>query len=247
MKQIIVITNDKTKYVKDFPERKYFVIWCEFSVEQLQAVREKSNLIVLCMDHEKTDDLKRMGLYLRDLCIEDEKVLYMYGNKEDVDLVKSLVPSLFVEKTLYSFAEFTQIIDEIEKSGVATENGKPVFLIIDEDRDFVEKLRVYLDPFYRVFVSKIDLEEIKKLLFMADTVLISSEGKMRFIEFMELSQILVAKKKVSGFRYYYMAKSGEDQNRINAGYGRNTIAFSKDMEVSRIADYFIKHISGSQG
>ena len=111
MKQIIIVTNHKDRYQKDIPENSLYVTWCDFSVDALLAVRDRSNIIFLLMDHEKYDDLNNMALYLRDLCLEMEKYVYMYGNKEDVDTMKSKIPAIFIKKTMYSFSHFDLLMD----------------------------------------------------------------------------------------------------------------------------------------
>ena len=241
MKQIIVLANDRSKYEKALSFRDLYVTWCPFSVEELIRIRERSNVILICMDHEKYNDLNRMGLYLRDMCIEDEKSLYLYGNKDDVNTIASLVPSLFIKKTLYSFAGIEKIVNDIVAGEVIRENGKPIFLMIDDDREYVEKLRVYLDPFYQVFVSRFDHEEIENLIMMADRVLISVNGNMRLLDFIQLYQTLLSKKKVPGFTYYHIADTDWEKAIVDRGSGQNNMAFSKETDVQKVADYLIKH------
>ena len=239
MKQIIVVTNHKDRFEKEFAGSDFMVTWCELAVESLLPVRGRSNILFVCLDHEKHDDLVKIGLYLRDICIEDEKILYLYGNKADVDEVASYVPSLFIQKSLYSFADFVQIRDELAKNTAQSDKGKPVFLIIDDDTDYVEKLRVYLDNDYKVLVSRFEIREIASLIHAADIVLISMDGKLALHDFMGLFHMLVVKKKKSSFKYYYMSATNSERAELNAGSDSTSISFSKEMDVERVAKYFI--------
>ncbi|MCR5687431.1 MAG: hypothetical protein K6G58_05365 [Lachnospiraceae bacterium] len=238
MKQIIIVTNQKDRYEREIPEDLY-VTWCEFSVSALIKIRNRSNLIFLLMDHEKHDALDEMAIYLRDLCIEDEKYIYMYGNKEDVDTMRSKIPSLFIKKSMYSFSHFDILTDIIIQEEVIAENGRPVFLLIDNDSEYGEKLRVFLDPYFRVVVCRFDTAEIYKLVMMADIVLISLAGTMRLYDFMELFRIIAAKSKTQGFHYYYITDTDLERNARNSGSDKSSIAFSKEMDVERTAKYFI--------
>lgn len=242
MKQIIVVTNHRDKFEKEFAGGDFAVTWSALTVEALLAVRGRSNILFVCLDHEKHDDLVKIGLYLRDICIEDEKILYLYGNKADVDEVASYVPSLFIQKSLYSFADFVQIRDELAKNTALLDKDKPVFLIIDDDTDYVEKLRVYLDSSYKVLVSRFEIREIASLIHSADTVLISMDGKLALSDFMGLFRLLVVKKKKPSFKYYYMSATDRERAMLNSATESTSISFSKEMDVERVARYFIDMI-----
>ncbi len=242
MKQIIIVTNHKDRYQKDIPESSLYVTWCDFSVDALLAVRDRSNIIFLLMDHEKYDDLNNMALYLRDLCLEMEKYVYMYGNKEDVDTMKSKIPAIFIKKTMYSFSHFDLLMDLIVQEEVIAENGKPVFLLVDDDTEYSEKLRVHLDQHFRVMISRFDPEEIYKLILTADYVMISMSGSLRLYELMKLFRIIAAKSKSPGFHYYYLTDTDNERNTSNSGSDVSSISFSKEMEIERIARYFISRV-----
>ncbi len=239
MKQIIVVTNHKDRFEKEFAGSDFLVTWSALTVESLLPVRGRSNILFVCLDHEKHDDLVKIGLYLRDICIEDEKILYLYGNKADVDEVASYVPSLFIQKSLYSFADFVQIRDELAKNTALLDKDKPVFLIIDDDTDYVEKLRVYLDNDYKVLVSRFEIREIAALIHSADIVLISMDGKLALRDFMGLFRLLVVKKKKPSFKYYYMSSTDRERAMLNSATESTSISFSKEMDVDRVAKYFI--------
>lgn len=238
MKQIIVVTNHQDKFEKEFAGTDIMITWSALSPEALLAVRGRSNILFVCLDHENHDDLVKIGLFLRDICIEDEKILYLYGNKSDVDEVSSYVPSLFIQKSLYSFADFVQIRDDLVRDRNESDTGKPVFLIIDDDTDYVEKLRVYLDNDFKVLVSRFEIREIASLIHSADIVLISMDGKLALHDFMGLFQMLAARKKKSSFKYYYMSASDAQRAELNSGSESTSISFSKEMDVDRVAKYF---------
>ncbi len=237
MKQIIVVTNDREKYEKEFPEKEFYITWCLLSVQELIQIRAKSNLILLCLDHEDVSTLNKMGLYLRDICIEDEKMLYVYGNKEDVDTMTTLVPSMFVKKAMYSFVRFPRILDEMVVNEVKAENSKPFCVIIDEDMEYVERLRVHLDSFFRVAVCRFNTKEINDLVLPADIILVSVEGKMKLSEFMGMFQILLAKKKAQKVNFYYLTPTNGERDIINMRQQNSSISISKQADPADVARF----------
>ncbi|MBR6329025.1 MAG: hypothetical protein IKR68_05195 [Lachnospiraceae bacterium] len=243
MKQIIVVTNHREKIEKEFPKTGLQITWSTLSIEDLITKRDRSNVIFVYLNNDDFDDLNKMGLYLRDMCIEDEKIIYLYGNKADVNVMQTLIPSLYIKSAMYSFSHFNLMVEDIVRKEVFDSAGKPRFLILDDDIDYVEKLRIYLDPHFTVYVSRFDVNEIGPLILRSDIAMISMEGTLKLSEFMGLFSMLLARKKNARFKFYYLTATNTTRNSANSGSENNSISFSKEMEPYRIANYFIKHIN----
>ena len=240
MKQIIVVTDHKERFESEFMSTDLIVTWCSLSVESLLKERGRSNIIFVCMDHDDKDTLKKLGLYLRDICIEDEKILYLYGNMEDVDTIRPLIPKLFVANASYSFVDLSRLIEELQDDFAKNEKDKPVFLIIDDDVEYAEKLRVYLDPYYRFFLCRFNPEDIAKMASVADVMVLCLDGSMKLVDFMELFRLIASKKKNNkDFKYYYLAGDNKNRAMMNAESEKTAISFSKEMGIDRIAKFLI--------
>ena len=234
MKQIIVVTDHRDRFEGKLPAEDFYVVWCGFSVEELLKVRHNSNLILLCMDNEDHNALEKMGLYLRDACIEEEKMLYLYGNKEDVQTVASLVPAMFIKDKVYLFGDFNKFVEKLIKEEVEAEYGRPRCVIVDEDSEYVEQLRLQLEGFYRVYVCGYDVEAISKLVPDATLTLLCVDGSMKLSETMWLFRLLIAKRKTSKFRYFLMKSSNGEKEYDQMGSEESKITFYKDMDVERV-------------
>ena len=132
-------------------------------------------------------------------------------------------------------------MEELIKNNVNPERKKPRFHILDDDSAYVEKLRPYLDPYFQVFVSRFEIEEIAALIYSSDIVLISMDATFKLREFMGFFKAMMMKKKRSTlFHFFYLASTDPERNRMNAGSEDGGMAFSKEMDVARVADYFVK-------
>ena len=240
MKQIIIVTNHKEQFENKIPAEDFLVTWCAFTVEDLLKVRDKSNLILLCMDHEDRSMLDRMGLYLRDACIEDEKMLYIYGNKDDVDTITSSVPSMSIKRSVYAFEDFARFTAELVKNEVEAEYGKPCCLIVDDDSEYVGHLRLHLDAFFRVVVCKLEPADICTLIKDADVALIGADGKLKLSETMGLFRILFTKKKTSNFRYFFLTSPDSADDILKMGDEESKISISKQLEMDKVAKVLVK-------
>ena len=246
MDQIIVIAGDKSKYEAEFKKNGFYVTWSSFELEEVIKIRDRSNIILVCAVDEDYETLKKLGFYLRDICIEEEKTLYLYGRKEKVDIIKDLVPSLYIKKVVLYHVAFSTIPGEILKQELMPDRNKPTFLIIDNDTEYVGKLRLYLEPYFQILVSRFDFEEAGMLMLKSDIVLISMEATFKLREFMGFFKAMMMKKRSPLFHFFYLASTDAERNRMNAGSENESISFSKEMDVDRVANYFVKSF-GKEG
>ncbi len=240
MNQIIVVTSDKNKYESSFKKKDFYVTWSSFDLKEIIKIRDRSNTILVCAADEDYDTLKKLGLYLRDICIEEEKTLYLYGKKEKVEIIKNLVPSLYINKVILYHVAFSSIPDEILKQRFIPDRSKPTFLIIDNDTEYVEKFRLHLEPYFRIFVSRFDFEEAGILMLRSDIVLISMDAAFTLREFMGFFKAMMVKKRHPYFHFFYLASTNSETYKLNAGSENESIAFSKEMDVSRVTNYFVE-------
>ncbi len=239
MDQIIVVAGDKSKYEGILKKNGFYVTWSSFELKDVIKVRDRSNAILVCTVDEDYETLKKLGFYLRDLCIEEEKSLYLYGKKEKVDIIRDLVPSLYIKKVILYHLAFS-MLPEIIKQEFKPDRNKLTFLIIDNDTEYVGKLRLYLEPYFQILVSRFDYEEAGMLMLKSDIVLISMDATFKLREFMGFFKAMMMKKRSPLFRFFYLASTDSERNRMNAGSEDEGMAFSKEMDVARVADYFVK-------
>ncbi|MCR5672889.1 MAG: hypothetical protein K6F87_04140 [Lachnospiraceae bacterium] len=239
MKQIIVVTNAKEQYGKDFVRKDLHVTWCTTDTTELIKLRGRSSAVFVCTDHEERPKLEKLGMYLRDLCIEDEKTVYLYGNMEDVNLLASLIPSLYIRNKAYSFSPLERFVSELEHDDPESEVEKPCLLVIDEDSEYTERLRLHLDPSFRILVSTFDPDEIDKFMELANVTLISTDAKLKLFDIMRLVRKLLERRQNPGFKYYFIAPTNEARNVINSESEKNGITLSKEMDPARVAGFIV--------
>ncbi len=241
MKQIIIATNDRERIERQLSGRDLHVTWCPMTIEGIQEVRDRSNLMFLVAKDEDEDELKRIGLYLRDLCIEYEKILYIYGNRRSVDILRARIPALYVRKSGYTIKEpFSLLLDDVAAMEQDESVDLPALLILDDKTEFIEKLRLYLEPYFRIYVSHYDPQELGILVLRSNVVLMGTDRLMTVIQFMELSRMIGRRREVPDFHLYFLAKTQEERAMFNSEAARYGIAFSADMDASRVADYLIR-------
>ncbi|MCR5179083.1 MAG: hypothetical protein K6C95_08905 [Lachnospiraceae bacterium] len=239
LKQIIIATNDREKLEKATLGKGCYVTWCALELDDILRVRDRSNVLFLCPKDEEEDDLKRIGLYLRDLCIEDEKIVYIYGSRRGVDILVSKMPVMFTR--MYSYASqmpFTVLLDDLavmEKE--MGSDDRPAILLLDDKTEYIEKLRVYLEPFFHIYVNHFDMDELGFMILRSDVILVGMDKKLTLVEYMDIFRVIYHKMKQIGFHLYYLTATNDERDRVNSGNDRSGMAFSREMGEQSVANY----------
>jgi len=243
MKQIIVATNVREKYQKYFPEKEFYVNWCDVSTDALLKIRDRSNIIFLCMEGIDKDELLKVALYLRDACIEDEKHLYVYGNLEDVNRIKAHVPAMYISKSEYTINGFKEIVLEIIRTEVNDQADKPGILIIDNDVSYIESLRINLEEYFRVYVSHYDFDEIELMIKETNISLVGTDGVLVLSEAVRLLILLNDMKDAPDYHYYFVAPTNNERNSLNSESDKIGISLSKEMDLHKLTHFLISKAS----
>ncbi len=241
MKQIILVTSEKERYEPFFTAAGYYVNWCPPLVEELVKIGDRSEVIFLCLTKEDPEVLKDLCLYIRDLSIESEKILYVYGTKKAVDIVRSRVPSLYIQCAEY--AEEMTLKDMMIRNPELIRDsysGKPGMLIVDDDNIFIDTIRAYLEPYYHIYICHYDLPEAGRLLKQSKAVLIGLKEKHSLLDTMDFLRAIATRKQSAGLRVYYIASDDSERDKLNSGSENGNLALSRDTDPRRLADYFIR-------
>lgn len=237
-KQILLISTRLEPIAEMLTAEGYYVTWCPFELDKIMKLRDHSNIMIINVEDENEDELKRIGLYLRDMCIEEEKILYIFGRINGVNIIRSRVPSIYVRKAVYVYSEpFSVILNDLKELAVDYGMNLNGLLIIDNDSEYIEKLRPNLDPYFRVYVSHMNLSEAGALLQISDVVLINVDESYVLREFIELFKSMFMKKRSTGLRIYYLTSTNENRDRMNMGIENDSIALSKSADVAKTAAF----------
>lgn len=245
LKQIILISSKRDPIEKSLTEKGFHVTWCPFELEQIIPVRDRSKVLFLCVNDESEEDLNKICLYLRDMCIEEEKELIIYGKAAGVDFISSRIPAIFIRKKAYAYAEvLADIIKELKAAANEDDNALPGLLIVDDDTEYIAKLRPYLESHFRIYISHAKLNELGAFLYISDVILINADASYTLFEFLDFFKTIYARIKSSGLKFYYLTENDENRTRMNSGSERDAITLSKNVDVAKTASFLIHSHKG---
>lgn len=245
LKQIILVSNKRELIEKTLTEKGFLVTWCPFELEQIILVRDRSKVMFLCVNDEREEDLNKICLYLRDMCIEEEKELIIYGKAAGVDYISSRIPSIFIIKKAYAYAEvLTDIINELIAADDEDDHALPGLLIVDDDTEYIAKLRPYLESHFRIYICHDKLNELGTFINAADIILINGDESYTLFELLDFFKTISARMRSSGLKFYYLTENDENRTRMNSGSERDAITLSKNVEAEKTASFLIRSYSG---
>lgn len=165
MSSILLIREEKTfmvnALIQNLNENGYQVQEVDFHVKEIGIYQEFSDIIVIYADDSISENQSAL-VYLKDLCVEEDKVLLFVGEKQQSSEISHLIPThLFAEifERPLDMNLFIEKIDSLTDEKVI-EQRKKCILVVDDDVSFLHVLKEWLKDDYRVGMAKSGMQAI---------------------------------------------------------------------------------------
>ena len=154
-KKILLVRNEQTFLVNAIKNAldaaKFIVDEAAYSLADLSAKARDANLILLYTDNELEEHRDAM-VYFKDLCMEENMIMMVIGNKDAFDLVHQYIPK---EDVAYEIERPLDMADLVQKAQIVTDDEyefqrRKSILIVDDDLTFLQMIREWLKDTYRV-------------------------------------------------------------------------------------------------
>ncbi len=154
-KKILLVRNEGTFLVNAIKNAltgaRFTVVESTYSVAELSTKKNDCSLILLYTDSEFEEHRDAM-VYFKDLCVEENMILMVIGEKEAFDLIHQYVPK---EDVAFEVTRPLDMADLINKVTLVTDDEfeqqrRKCILIVDDDLTFLQMLREWLKDTYRV-------------------------------------------------------------------------------------------------
>ena len=154
-KKILLVWNEETFLVNAIKNslitNKFEVVDSTYALADLSTKKHGANLIVLYTDQDFEDHRDAM-VYFKDLCIEENMVMLVIGDKDAFDLVHHYIPK---EDIAFEVTRPLDMANLMEKIATATDDEfeiqrRKCVLIVDDDPTYIQMVREWLKDSYRV-------------------------------------------------------------------------------------------------
>ena len=154
-KKILLVRNEETFLVNAIKNallsNKFEVTDSSYALSELAIKKNDADLIVLYTDQD-FEEHKDAMVYFKDLCIEENMIMLIIGDKDAFDLVHKFVPK---EDIAFEVTRPLDMADLINKVATATDEEfelarRKSILIVDDDPTYIQMIREWLKDTYRV-------------------------------------------------------------------------------------------------
>ncbi|WP_044914384.1 response regulator [Butyrivibrio sp. WCE2006] len=166
--KVLLISSGSTFMVnaikKNLTDAGLEVISCEPKVNELEKYRSEPNVFLFYLG-PYVDDIPEPLIYLRDICVENEKILCMIGDASEYDIILKSIPGdliaekferpLDIKKVTERIQELCQLNDELSR--------RKNILLVDDDPTFLKLVKNWLDEEYRVTIVSSGMQAITYL------------------------------------------------------------------------------------
>lgn len=168
--KILLISNGfsfmANSIIKNLEKASYEVIRIDPEVEQLAENKHNANIIIFYLN-KFMEDVSNFLVYLKDVCVEEEKFLLAIGNSDEIDMLTDAIHETTITATFERPVNFKKLTAEIERltQTIGAREAKKNILLVDDDPTFLKMMKGWLDYFYRVTIVT---SGTQALMYLAD-------------------------------------------------------------------------------
>ena len=154
-KTILLVRNEETFLVNAIKnallDAHFIVNEASYVLADLSKKTRDANLILLYTDNE-FEEHRDVMVFLKDLCMEENMIMMVIGNKNAFNLVHHYIPK---EDVAFEIERPLDMADLVQKAFIVTDDEyefqrRKSILIVDDDPTFLQMIREWLKDTYRV-------------------------------------------------------------------------------------------------
>lgn len=171
MKNKIVLITKGVSFMgnsiqKNLETAGYEVERVEPAIESLIACKDRSDLFIFFLGNFVLE-ISETLVYLKDMCLENDKYLFLIGNEAELKAANVHIPDGAVAMKFKRPFDLKKLTSEVGRfaSAVNARELKKSILLVDDDPTFLKMVKGWLDESYRVTIVT---SGTQALMFIAD-------------------------------------------------------------------------------
>ena len=151
---------------KNLESAGYDVVRVDPEVKLLSEYKDDTDLFVFYLG-KFVSEIPETLVYLKDICLEEDKFLILLGNIDELDVVSQYVPAAAIAAKFerpFDMKKLTSEVGRFAQAAGARELKKSI-LLVDDDPTFLKMMKGWLDEEYRVTIVTSGMQA---LMYIAD-------------------------------------------------------------------------------
>lgn len=229
---------------KNLESAGYDVVRVDPVVEEISAQKDDISIFVFYLG-KFVEDIPEVLVYLKDVCIEEEKFLILLGNLDELSIVENALPSAAVSAKFERPIDLKKLTAEIQKlmHTVDEREMKKSILLVDDDPTFLKMMKSWLDYEYRVTIVTSGMQA---LMYLADNKpdLILLDYEMPVTSGPQVLEMIRSETRVDHVPVMFLTGKGDKQSVMNVlalkpdGYLLKSL--NREQILDSIYDFFEK-------
>ncbi|MBQ7677675.1 MAG: hypothetical protein IJT32_05520 [Lachnospiraceae bacterium] len=235
----VVGASNRPSYIADhFMGSGFYPILCGYEVAQIAREKDNVDNILVALPNVVDDGVRQVLFYLRDMCIDEEKGVFLCGGKDSLKKAKRIIPAMILMEC-YEIVkgEMDYVASQMGKA--FTRDGiKPGCLILDDDLEYNQKLRLALREYCDVAFSDGTPSQTMPYIGQTNLLIISMDMKMDMLAWARIRAMIGKNKNRADFHSVFIANDFRRQIEVTRYLGENSgVCLSKETDFVKNANY----------
>ncbi len=197
---------------KNLESAGYEVTRVDPVVEQLSEYKDDISIFVFYLG-KFLEDIPEVLVYLKDVCIEEEKMLVLLGNADEISAVENAIPKSAIAAKFERPVDLKRLVAEVGilAQAVDARDAKKSILLVDDDPTFLKMMKGWLDDEYRVTIVT---SGTQALMYIADNRpdLILLDYEMPVISGPQVLEMIRSETKVDNIPVMFLTGKGDRES-----------------------------------
>ncbi len=125
--------------------------FCKLDVTEISKIEVKPDLFFIYADEQAVKQTEAL-IYVRDLCVEEEKKIYLIGYNEELKVIMDMIPSECLGRSFERPINVKMIAETLREDAFDVDNvkNKKHILVVDDSGTMLRTIKGWLEGKYRV-------------------------------------------------------------------------------------------------
>ena len=247
LRPILIVAEQNSKWQEGpsyfgdhFIDFGFYPMMIPYDYGTIGAKKDLADYFLLVLPEVLTDVHRQTCFYLRDMCIDEEKQIFLCGSKANLAAAGKILPKMILAGS-YEIAvgEYAYVAKRI-KEKLSTENELPGCLIIDDDAEYARRMRLALSKSCNVAISDGKTGSLTPYIMAADLLILSLDLKMDFLAWERLRLLIYKRKKQGKLGIVLLSKSFARQIEVTRELNLSSVCLSKETDFLKNANYIMR-------
>ena len=164
--KLLVVSNEKS-YITDsitaaIDESGVSCIRVDSEIKEIEKNKDEADMVFLYVNEVVADNTQIL-VFIKDVCADDAKTLFLAGYSEDIEKVYRVIPKDMVREAFIRPFENKYIVKVISNEAEEARKRRSAkrILVVDDDITFLKMVKKWLMDKYQVTIVKSGMQAIK--------------------------------------------------------------------------------------